>query len=73
MQPSRKVQEARETALLLFAGLLVVAWLKADAQLYFGFVAGVIGKTGVFNWGNAKEWEAKGKAGAIAPTAPPAA
>lgn len=59
---SRKQMDARETLLFLFAGLLVSAWLKADIQLYFAFVAGAIGKTAAFNWGNAKEHEAKAKA-----------
>ena len=58
----RKFRESRETALLLFAGLLVCAWLKADIQLFFGFAAAVVGKSGVFNWGNAQEHKAKGPA-----------
>ena len=55
---STKVQESRETALLLFAGFLVAAYLKCDVNLYYGFGAMVVGKTGVFMWGKSKEYQA---------------
>ncbi len=55
----RKLADARESLLALTLGLIVCAWLNADAQLYFGFAAAVVGKSGVFNWGNAQEHKAK--------------
>lgn len=55
---STKVQEARESALLLFAGFVVAGWLKMDAQLYFGFAAAICGKTGIFMWGKGQEYKA---------------
>jgi hypothetical protein len=45
--------------LALTLGLLVCAWLGADPQLYFGFAAAAVGKSGVFNWGNAQEHKHK--------------
>ena len=58
---STKVQEARETALLLFAGFLAAAYLKCDVNLYFGYAAALAGKTGIFMWGKGKEYEANTK------------
>jgi hypothetical protein len=55
---STKVQEARETALLLLLGFIVAAYLKCDVNLYFGFAATLVGKTGIFMWGKSKEYSA---------------
>ena len=54
---STKVQEARETALLLTLGFIVAAYLKVDVNLYYGFGALLVGKTGVFMWGKGKEYQ----------------
>jgi hypothetical protein len=59
MNGGRKLADARETLLALTLGVIVCAWLKADPQLYFGFAAAAVGKSGVFNWGNAQEHKAK--------------
>lgn len=55
---SRKLTDARETMVALLIGFTVAAYFRVDVQLYFAFAAGVVGKSGVFNWGNAKEHEA---------------
>lgn len=55
---SRKLYVDNQSALLLVLGLLIVSWLKAPVEAYYAFVAGVVGKTGVFAWGNSKEHEA---------------
>lgn len=54
---STKRQESFENAILLLAGLGVVAYLKADPQLYFAFVLGVGGKQWGFMWGKDKEYK----------------
>ena len=46
---------------LLFLGLLACGYLKIDTQLYTVFAACLVGKSGVFNWGNAKEHDALAK------------
>ena len=61
VKKSTKVQEARETALLLFLGFLGAAYLKCDVNLYYGFAAALCGKTGIFMWGKGKEYEANTK------------
>ena len=58
---SRKKQDATETGALLFLGLLACGYLKIDTQLYTVFAACLVGKSGVFNWGNAKEHDALAK------------
>ena len=58
---SRKLAVDQQSALLLVLGLLIVSWLKAPVEAYYAFVAGVVGKTGVFTWGNTKEHEAEAK------------
>lgn len=58
---NRKFKDARESALILLVGFIIAAWLKADAQLYFGLIFGVVGKTGLFNWGNVKEHQTENK------------
>lgn len=55
----RKLADSRETLLALLLGLGVCAYLKTDVNLYFAFAAAAVGKSGVFNWGNAKEHQAK--------------
>jgi hypothetical protein len=55
----RKISDARETLLALTLAFIVAAWLGADPQLYFGFAAAAVGKSGVFNWGNSQEHKAK--------------
>jgi len=57
MEGGRKLKDARETALLLTLGFIVGAYFKVDVQLYFAFAACLVGKSGVFMWGNSKEHE----------------
>ena len=56
---NRKVTKARETAVLLLAGLALAGWLKMDPQLYFAFAMAITGADFSFMWGNSKEHAAK--------------
>lgn len=55
MVGTRKVKDGRETLLALLLGFVIAAYLKAPVELYVTFAACAVGKTGIFNWGNAKE------------------
>ena len=57
MKGNRKIKDAYYNGALLLVGLGLAGYFGLTADIYFAFVAGVIGKAGAFAWGNAKEYE----------------
>lgn len=57
MKGNRKLIENSINGAMLLVGLWFAGLYDLSADVYFAFTAGVIGKAGVFMWGNAKEHE----------------
>lgn len=52
---SRKQSVSTTSMLFLLAGLAMVAWMKADVQLFIAYVVGVGGTNFSFMWSNSRE------------------
>lgn len=56
---SRKLQNARETGLLLLCGLMFCAYMKPDPTLYITFAGALVGGSAFFMHNNAKVHQAE--------------
>lgn len=55
---SRKLQNARETGLMLLVGMMFCAYMKPDPTLYITFAGALVGGSAFFMHNNSKEHEA---------------
>lgn len=59
MTGSRKARQTTISLTVLLAGFVFAVMAKAPAELFVTFASCVCALSGVFVWGNAKEWQAR--------------